>query len=82
MSRMADANTFPSVLVLFFHPRLGYSWEEFSLTHFALVAGVFLGGLEEVAAAAQVFVVLVQRHVSVLNQHVWQVRLCSDRAER
>lgn len=53
-----------------------------ALTHFPLVAGVFLGGLDEVAAAAEVFVVLVQRQVSVLNQHVWQVRLWSDRGER
>lgn len=48
------------------------------LTHFPLVAGVLLGGLDEVAAAVEVFVVLVQHHVSVLDQHVGQVRLWSD----
>lgn len=52
------------------------------LTHFPLVAGVFLGGFDKVAAAAEVFVVLIQRHVSVLHQHVWQMRLWSDRGER
>lgn len=44
--------------------------------HLPLVAGVFLCGFDEVSAAVEVLVVLVQRHVSVLDQHVRQVRLC------
>lgn len=44
-------------------------------THFPLIAGILLGGLDVVAASLKVLVVLLQRHVSILHQHVWQVRL-------
>ena len=47
-------------------------------THFPLIAGVLLGGLDEFAPAVKIFIVLPQRHVAVLDEHVWQMRLYSD----
>ena len=44
----------------------------------ALVAGVLLGGLDEIAPAVKILIVLLQRHVSVLDEHMRQMRLCSD----
>lgn len=46
-------------------------------THFPLIAGVLLGGLDEVAPTVKELVVLLLRHVSILHEHMWQMRLWS-----
>lgn len=44
-------------------------------THFPLIAGILLGGLDEIAPAVKILIVLLLCHVSVLNEHMWQMRL-------
>lgn len=51
-------------------------------THFPLIAGVLLCGLDEIAAAVKILIVLLQCHVSVLNEYMRDVRLCSSTVSR
>lgn len=47
----------------------------FSCSHFLFIARVLLGGLDVITPPLQMFIVLFQRHVSVLNKHMGQVGL-------
>lgn len=46
-----------------------------SLSHFLFIAGVLLDGLDVVTPSLQMFVILLQCHVSILDKYMWQVWL-------